>query len=183
MTIVEEISEHLRFRPAVEEDYLAIGGLVTSEEELFFVYPSGHYPFDVQQLRALARERHELTVAIVKGQVVGFTNLYDMEARHQAFIGNVIIEKTLRGCGIGRKMIEVMLKCCFDKYRLSKVNISVFSHNIPALVLYSRLGFTPFDLAERQDFAEQKTVMIHMTLPRKIYEERTEETKMVLGNR
>ena len=80
---------------------------------------------------------------------------------------NVIIEKTLRGCGIGRKMIGVMLKFCFEKYRLPKVNISVFSHNIPALVLYSRLGFTPVELEERQDFSGQKTVMIHMTLPRK----------------
>ena len=170
MTDVADISEHLRFRSAVEEDYPAIGALVTSEEELFFVYPRGHYPFDVQQIRVLAGKRHELTVAIVKGKVVGFTNLYDMEATHQAFIGNVIIEKTLRGCGIGRKMIGVMLKFCFEKYHLSKVNISVFSHNIPALVLYSRLGFTPFDLEERQDFTGQTTVMIHMTLPSKIYE-------------
>ena len=183
MALIEDISEQLRFRPAVEEDYPAISGLVTSEEELFFVYPRGHYPFDVQQIRVLAGERHELTVAIVKGKVVGFTNLYDMEAKHQAFIGNVIIEKTLRGCGIGRKMIGVMLKCCFKKYRLPKVNISVFSHNIPALVLYSRLGFTPFDLEERQDFAGQKTVMIHMTLPRKTYEERAGQTKMVMGDR
>ena len=169
---VEDVSEELLFRPAVEEDFPAISGLVTSEEELFLVYPNGHYPFDVQQIRGLARERHELTVAILKGKVVGFTNLYDLEAQHQAFIGNVVIEKTLRGCGIGRKMIGVMLKICFEKYSLSKVNISVFSHNIPALVLYSRLGFTPFDLEERQDFAGQKTVMIHMTLPRKTYEER-----------
>lgn len=77
-------------------------------------------------------------------------------------------------------MIGVMLKCCFEKYRLPKVNISVFSHNIPALVLYSRLGFTPFDLEERQDFAGQKTVMIHMTLPRKSYEERAGQTKMAM---
>lgn len=95
MALIEDISEHLRFRPAVEEDYPAISGLVTSEEELFFVYPRGHYPFDVQQIRVLAGERHELTVAIVKGKVVGFTNLYDMEAKHRAFIGNVIIEKPL----------------------------------------------------------------------------------------
>ena len=65
------------------------------------------------------------------------------------------------------------LKFCFEKYRLPKVNISVFSHNIPALVLYSRLGFTPIELEERQDFSGQKTVMIHMTLPRKIYEDGT----------
>ncbi len=173
MTHIEDISEHLRFRPAVEEDYPAIGGLVTSQEELFFVYPRGNYPLDVGQIRILARKRQELTVAIVKGKVVGFTNLYDMEVKHQAFIGNVIIEKTLRGCGIGRKMIGVMLERCFEKYRLSKVNISVFSHNIPALVLYSRLGFTPVELEERQDFSGQKTVMIHMTLPRKIYEDGT----------
>ncbi|MEE9232288.1 MAG: GNAT family protein [Nitrospirales bacterium] len=171
MTHIEDISEHLRFRPAVEEDYPAIGGLVTSQEELFFVYPRGHYPLDVEQIRILARERQELTVAIVKGKVVGFTNLYDMEAKRQAFIGNVIIEKMVRGSGIGRKMIGVMLESCFEKYRLSKVNISVFSHNIPALVLYSRLGFTPFELEERQDFAGRKTVMIHMTLIRKMYED------------
>jgi RimJ/RimL family protein N-acetyltransferase len=64
-----------------------------------------------------------------------------------------------------------MLKCCFEKYHLPKVNISVFSHNIPALVLYSRLGFTPYELEERQDFSGQKTVMIHMTLSRRIYED------------
>ena len=164
------ISEPLQFRPAVEEDYPSIGGLVTSEEELFFVYPKGHYPLDVQQLCVLARERHELTVAILNGKVVGFSNLYDLEAQKQAFIGNVIIEKTLRGYGIGRQMIGVMLRCCFETYGLSKVNISVFSHNIPALVLYSRLGFTPFAMEERLDFSGHTTIMIHMTLPRKSYE-------------
>jgi len=39
MTHIEDISEHLRFRPAVEEDYPAIGALVTSQEELFFRLP------------------------------------------------------------------------------------------------------------------------------------------------
>jgi len=94
---------------------------------------------DVEQIRILARERQELTVATVKGKVVGFTNLYDMEAKHQDFIGDMIIEKMVRGGGIGRKVIGVMLERCFEKYRLSKVNIAVFSHNIPALVLYRAL--------------------------------------------
>lgn len=173
MTQKEEMLGHLQFRLAVEEDYPAICRLVTSEEELFFMYPQGYFPFDVQQLHVLAEQRYELTVATVRETVVGFTNFYGLEEKHQAFIGNVIIEKTLRSCGIGRVMIGEMLKLGFEKYGLQKVNISVFSHNIPALLLYSRIGFTPVVLEEQHDFTGQKILMLHMTVPRKTYENET----------
>ena len=63
-------------RTARVDDFQAIAGLITSQEELFRVYPAGQYPFTVEQVRKLAEQRMELTVLTEDGVVVGFANLY-----------------------------------------------------------------------------------------------------------
>ena len=46
---------------ATEQHYSAIGQLVTSPEELYLVYPSGCYPWDVQQLKDIAAKHLSFT--------------------------------------------------------------------------------------------------------------------------
>ena len=162
----------VQFRSATESDYQSICDLVTTKEELFLIYPDGTYPFSFEQLNTLAAVRKELTVALSGEAIVGFSNLYDYECQHSAFIGNVVVDKTMRGQGLGRKLIAFMLDLGFGKHQLQEVNISVFSHNIPALLLYAKFGFTPCQFEERENTQGQRMIMIHMTLPKSKYEER-----------
>ena len=156
--------EKVKFREATEEDFNGICNLIKSEEELFLVYPSGKYPFTVDQVSHLFQVRKELTVAVDNGEIIGFANLYNYEPEKSAFIGNVVINESHRGHGLGKKIVSHMLKMAFDKHSLPEVKISVFSDNIPALLLYSDFGFTPYEIEERKGPNGDRVALIHMVM-------------------
>jgi ribosomal protein S18 acetylase RimI-like enzyme len=151
-------------RLATPEDYREIVALVPNREELYLVYPKGKHPFTVSQLQELAESRKELTVAVQDGRVVGFANLYGLQSEKWVFIGNVVIQPTFRGSGLGQKLVEHMVQLAFEKYRVPEVRISVFNSNVPALLLYGSLGFRPYDLEQRIDPEGNRVALIHMRL-------------------
>ena len=141
----------IQFRAAATSDYPAICDLVTTPEESFLIWPAGRYPWTVEQIEALARQRCELTVVVDGDRMIGFANLYDYVAAQYAFVGNVVIHHAHRGHGLGRRLVEYMLKLAFDKHQLNEVRISVFADNAPALLLYHRLGFVPYAMEARDN--------------------------------
>lgn len=151
----------MEFMPAREQHYGAIGHLVTSPEELYLVFPYGHYPWDVEQLKAIAAARHELTIGMVDNAVVAFANFYDLVPQTSAFIGNVIVASAYRGRGLGRALIHHMIEICENKYQ-AVPHISVFNGNTPALILYTELGFKPYFVEPRLDLNGNKVGLIHM---------------------
>jgi len=159
----------LDYRRANADDYAAISGLITTPEELFRVYPAGHYPFSPEQVNRLALVRMELSVATVSNRVVAFANLYGYEPNQHIFIGNLVIDKNYRDNGIGKGMVQYLLKQVFYKYRLMETRISVFSDNTPALLLYSKMGFEPYQVEERKNFDKQRVVLLHMKMNRERY--------------
>ena len=167
----------LDYRRANADDYVAITNLITTPEELFRVYPAGRFPFTLEQLNQLALVRMELSVATVANQVVAFANLYGYEPNQHIFIGNLVIDQAYRGNGIGEGMVRYLLKQVFYKYRLMEARISVFSDNIPALLLYSKMGFEPYQLEERKNFNKQRVVLLHMKMDKERYSD------MLLMNR
>lgn len=150
------------FKGAVPADYEAICKLVPTEQELFLVYPRGVYPFTVDQVKHLSEVRKELTVVVDGQNIVGFANLYDFNDQVSAFIGNVVIDRSFRGRGIGKKLVSHMRNTAFLKYGLKEVHISVFSDNTLALLLYSKLGFIPYSIEEKRNYNDQKVALIHM---------------------
>ncbi|SEH07614.1 GNAT family N-acetyltransferase [Candidatus Venteria ishoeyi] len=153
-----------KYREATENDFNEICSLIKSREEMFLVYPKGNYPLTVAQITELSKERMELTVAVDEFGIVGFANIYDYNENEYVFIGNVIIEKQYRGKGLGKEIVSYMLEKAFVKYGLCEVRISVFSENIPALLLYSNFGFTPYALEERKNHEGRRVALIHMKM-------------------
>jgi len=151
-----------KFREATEKDFELICNLIKSKDELFLVYPGGKYPLTVSQVKKLSEVREELTVAVDSNEIIGFANLYNYEPNQSAFIGNVIVEKNHRGRGIGKEIVSYMLSKAHDKYTLPEVRISVFSDNTPALLLYSKLGFNPYEIEERTNPQSHRAALIHM---------------------
>lgn len=154
----------MEFRSATEDDYPVICKLVKNRNELLWVYPAGRYPLTVSQLKELARNRSELTVAVEDGSIIGFADFYDLVPGKSVFIGNVIVERKRRGKGIGKALITALLDKAFGEYDLPEVRISVFSENSPALILYNRLGFVPYAIDERVKADGQRLALIHMRL-------------------
>ncbi len=155
----------LRIRPAVVADFAAIAQLIQDPMEFFYVHPTGHFPWSVEQLQQLADTREELSVVERTRQVVGFADLYRIVPDESAFIGNLIIGREVRGQGAGRALIEYMTEQAVTRYRVREIRLSVFNGNTPALLLYARMQFTPYAQEERLDWRGQPVVLIHMKKP------------------
>ena len=95
-------------------------------------------------------------------EVIAFANLYGFEPGGHAFIGNLVVDRRIRGEGIGREMVRHMLRVLENKYALPEARISVFSHNFKALLLYSSLGFIPYGMEERLDTAGKRAALLHL---------------------
>ncbi len=153
-----------RCRPATETDYPAISKLITNKEEFFLVHPGGHYPWTVAQLECLAAERSDLSVMEAEDEIIGFANLYQMEPRHHAFIGNVIIKASQRGHGHGHGLIKYMLQRIFQQHKLAEARISVFADNMPAIKLYTSLGFHRYAEEMREAANMPVRRLLHMRI-------------------
>lgn len=153
-------------RAVTEEDIAVICGFPKSEDELFFLFPKASYPLLPGQLRDAIAKRSDSTVVEYEGSVAGFANLYSWEAGGRCSIGNVIVSPAVRGCGVGRYLIEQMVDIAFSKHLAAEVTISCFNQNIAGLLLYPKLGFEPYDIEERQDRKGNRVALIHMRLQR-----------------
>lgn len=154
----------MELREVTTYDFEAIVQLVPTQHELFLVYPKGKHPFTVEQVRALAETRKELTVAVERGVVTGFANLYDVEPGQFAFVGNVVVARDFRGQGIGRLLVSQMIRKAFDMYGVREARISVFNDNTPALLLYAGMNFKPYAIEERISPSGMRVGLVHMRL-------------------
>lgn len=157
------------FRAAQREDFEAIVALFTSAEELFRVFPGGRWPFDIKQLHRIAEQRLDLTVCTLDGRIGGFANLYNLQAGHSAFVGNLIVARALRGRGLGRELLHYMLARIFQQHDLPMAQISVFGDNLAALKLYESTGFACYARELRKDSAGRRVELLHLQLDRNTY--------------
>ena len=153
-------------RRTLPDDYPAICRLFPDEEELFLAYPKGKYPFTVDQVEALIARRMEPTVLLVDGEVTGFGAFYQYRKAKSVFIGNVVIDRSQRGRGLGKRSVLHLAALAFQKYDLPRVRISVYSSNASALLLYGSLGFKPYAVQARKDYRGDRVALIHLSLKR-----------------
>ena len=154
------------FRQAASEDFQAICDLILDEEELFLVYPEGRYPLTVEQIQKLFRRRIEPTVLLTDGKLAGFACFYGYKKERSVFIGNVVIDQSQRGKGLGEEIVNHMIDLAFWKYELPRVRISVYNRNTTALLLYGSLGFKPYGMNVEQDYIGERVVNLHLRLKR-----------------
>jgi len=154
----------IQIRPALQQDLDTIAGLVPNPQELFLVYPNGHYPFTLEQVSDLFNERFEFNVVCIDDRIVGFANLYQYQPGQYAFIGNVFIVPDCRGQGLGKVMLQYMIKAAFEKYHFSEARLSVFADNERAIALYQQHGFTEYSQEQRADPNNEEKLLLHMSL-------------------
>lgn len=99
----------IELRAARRSDYDAVCALVKTPAERFLAFPAladGPTPADLLRLEST---RSDLSVLICNAEIAGFANLYDLQAGHSAFIGNLFIDARLRGLGLGSNLLDYML--------------------------------------------------------------------------
>lgn len=76
----------------------------------------------------------------------------------------MVIDRSRRGQGLGRRLVDHMLDLSFARHRLPEVRISVFCHNTPALMLYAGPGFKPYDIGLREHPRGRRVPLLNMRL-------------------
>lgn len=153
----------MKFVSVTEDDFEAISQLVSTPAELYQIFPRASFPLDTLQLQKLMTERHALTAVIENGKLIAFANLYNVQPGISAFIGNVVVAKAMRGRGVGRSLINYMNTLCINQFHAIP-HLSVFNFNTAAILLYSKLGFTPYAVEARVDIDNNPVALLHLKL-------------------
>lgn len=152
----------LSFRSIVGNDLETICQLPQNKEELFFMFPKADYPLSVEQLQTVVENRSDSTVILLDNKIVGFANFYEVKENEYCSIGNVIVSSIFRNKGIGLFLIETMESIALKKYNVREIHISCFNTNTKGILLYSKLGYFPYEIEERLDKEESKVALVKM---------------------
>lgn len=145
--------ERVQLRPLVESDRLAVRRWMADPDVIRFTVlvpgpeysPVRPYPPAAadRYLRTLMGERTRRSFAIlVDDRHVGNVGLKELDlARGTAECFIEIGESDVRGLGVGRRAMELLLEHAFVELDLDEITLGVFEFNQPARALYHRLGF------------------------------------------
>jgi len=133
-------------RPVTDNDLAAVCGFIAGERETHYAFPDVSYPLTVAALRKLIESRSDATVLMEDGAPVGFADLFNITRNVQCSIGNLMIDKNHRGKGAGRYFIHQMIDIAVSRHNVTRIVIPCWSENTPAVLLYTRLGFRPFEI-------------------------------------
>jgi ribosomal protein S18 acetylase RimI-like enzyme len=155
------VLSHREVRPG---DVARVCSFPQGADELYFLFPRATYPLTPEQLRHAIEQRHDSTVVLLDDQVCGFANFYVRELAGACAIGNVVVAPEARGRGVGRYLIETMIRKALLHHRAQEVRLSCFNGNVAGLLLYAKLGFVPFAVERRVDQQGARVALIHMRL-------------------
>jgi RimJ/RimL family protein N-acetyltransferase len=77
------------------------------------------------------------------GNVIGHISLGKIDRiNNSARVGKVLVgDKNVRGKGVGKLLMEEILKVAFDELNLHRVSLGVFDFNLSAIACYEKAGF------------------------------------------
>jgi GNAT superfamily N-acetyltransferase len=153
-------SPPLTFRFTLPEDgtHLAVWLTEPSILRWFPMYDAREIDDAVRIWVSYARIHAALT-AEWEGKPCGMANLYIQPFRKLAHtcLFSVIVQKELRGKGIGKALLDELLKLAKTKFHIEILHLEVYEGN-PAKRLYERLGFEEFG-CQKQFIKEDGTYL------------------------
>ncbi|WP_070121803.1 GNAT family N-acetyltransferase [Bacillus marinisedimentorum] len=143
--------EHAFSEP--EADIILIDFRNEDLEALKKFHPEGAY-FTVNEMLLRLNENNRLVMAFSEGKAAGYV-YYEMLPEEKACeVCFVNVESSMRGKGIGTRLIEGVIEDSFLQPGIDRVDISVRLKNRKAASLYRRMGFEE----EKTVFAYRKVL-------------------------
>ena len=156
------MDENLSYRAVEYGDFEKICKLPQNAEDLFFMFPKAEYPFTENQLEAAVNSRLDSTVILFDEKIVGFANFYEVVEQQYCSIGNVIVDSSHRSIGFGEFIIKTMESIGVEKYNVQEFHVSCFNTNTKGLLLYSKLGYKPYETERRVNKENEACVLIKL---------------------
>lgn len=154
--------EKLSYREVKKTDFETICGFPENPQELFFMFPKAEFPLTVNQLETAVDNRFNSTVVLYDEEVAGFANFYAVKEKEYCSIGNVIVNPKFRNKGIGKFLIKTLESIGTDKYKVSEFRLSCFNTNTKGILLYSKLGYMPYEIEQWTDKQDEVIALIEM---------------------
>lgn len=127
-----------------EADIGIIPGFFAGEKELHYAFPNAGWPLSAKDLRHSIETRSDSSVLLAGNTPIGFANLFDIKNHVECTLGNVIIDARKRKKGAGQFLVSGMIGIALEKYETPRIIAACWQENIAAMMLYSKLGFTPY---------------------------------------
>ncbi len=88
--------------------------------------------------------------ALWDGEPCGMANLYVQPYKKQCHtcLFSIIVQGNMRGKGIGKQLLECLMKHAKEKFKIEILHLEVYDGN-PAIRLYEKLGFKEFGRQSR----------------------------------
>lgn len=163
----------MRLRPYIHEvDFNAVKDWL-NDERIHAMWCAGHmkYPLEKDDLG------NELTKFFIDkgdcpfvalsddGKPVGFICCSLNYENNEAMLAFVMTDPVQRGKGLGKEMVSLAAKYCFDLLKADAVELNVFSANAPARKCYTGAGFTERKVTpDAFEFNGEKWDRINMVL-------------------
>jgi RimJ/RimL family protein N-acetyltransferase len=148
-------------RPIEDRDLDTIIGFFAEEKDLRYSFPEAPYPLTKEFLQQSIDTRSDSSVVVRNGAPVAFANLFNIVHGEECTIGNVIVDKKQRRKGAAQFLIHAMVDIAVKRYHVGRVIVPCWSENTAGLMLYSRLGFRPYDVIVKQ-FSTARSVHVQM---------------------
>ncbi len=81
-------------------------------------------------------------------------------------IGYIVVDPERRGRGIGRKLVESMVRYGFESSHIPVMKLGVYAHNAPAISLYEGLGFSRTGVVLHTEVDQEDWTVIEMARAR-----------------
>jgi RimJ/RimL family protein N-acetyltransferase len=145
------ISEHLTIRLGKESDQEYLVNWLLQPGVL-----EGFPLADLREVEDAARiwlsysKQGAVLTALWDGVPCGIANLYlspYKKLAHQCLFA-IIVDEKYRGKGVGRKLLEALIKLAKEQFHLELLHLEVYAGN-PAIHLYEKLGFEEYGVHKR----------------------------------
>ncbi len=144
-------------RHARPEDYLELTALYSLPKVIAGTLQTPLLSESLWRSRlAEAASSRRVLVAEVDGKVVGNLGLHiesNVRRRHVGGLG-MAVDDRLQGRGIGSALMEAALDLADNWINLSRLELTVFCDNSPAIALYEKYGFEREGVLKRYAFRD-----------------------------
>jgi RimJ/RimL family protein N-acetyltransferase len=94
-----------------------------------------------------------------QSNIVGFVQISNIDPiNHAAVLGITIGDPNLRGRGLGGEALRLAMDYCWRHLNLSRIALTVFADNKPAIELYRKSGFQKEGLLRRALFIDGRWI-------------------------
>ena len=152
----------MQTRATLFEDLSVVCGFAVDADELYYSFPKAKFPLTVDQVLPNFNGRLGNTSVICDGKVVAFANYISVLPNDSVTVGNVLVDPSFRGKGVGRFLIEYMENFAIRNFEARLCKIPCFNRNTSGLLFYHALGYRPIDGEPRVDFQNSPVYLVHL---------------------